>query len=1620
MADIQSSLQRLQESIRGLSDASALVGALDVDIDVDANQDIFQEEQAGLGTSVSPPLQQPPAASSSPSKYHGRRHDEGLGGSGGLEAEPDRRSSLGSSGGPRTHDAEHQSMLSSIPREVRDSAELRAARELEDLRLEKESLQVMKQQLAAVHKLRVDLQRKDSVIQSLQLKVQEGQAARDREGRLEAHCHLLEKRCSYLESTNGEYAERLEALDQESRVRVDELTRDADDLKRQLRDSESELKAQERRYEGTVAAQRRELRAALAEADDARGLANELRESLQEASAQAKRRQGRWSEMEKLLTSQLDDTRASLKRAERRATATADVRRRDAEAAAAAASALSTHLQASTTANATNVEGGACGGEADSEAAKQEQHDSTATFVDLSGRWCGNEILALTWIEVSKALEALDAARLGHRTAVLALADSKRQVDKQQAEIGDARQALKDLREELCRLHGVEARVESTAAQLEAAREREHKRDRQGDAEWALLSSVGAIRGVVVADATVRRHGHNDADGVPGGRFGGRGGGGADSANDDEGETGPSTTAIDDVKGGEILEGIRLLISEWSDRGNGLETMRRRLREEGERRDEERGRLEKLVQTAEEEAGARGEELARMIVEFETRAACAEADMDEKVAKAQADAEADAKLRVSTAFEEAKRSVTTSTVEADRKVSEITSTADQKVAEATATADRKVLEATTRADEKVAEAEEDARRRIAFAVQEANKKTEDTDRRVAEAQEALALAKSKEAAAVALSKAAVEGQRGAEAALRVLGRFVGPLHRLCLELREQKRFLARSYRRDKPLQAELFAVAAAVSGKDYWCQLSSATLSDRGPSDVIRATSQRHGAGRISSSNNPGGGHGDEDLQHQWEDHQSAPDAVHVPPSLRAVVIAVLFASRLTASARQASAARANYVVEGGGGKGAAAEARLERRQRHRQQVGGGGPDSRYLTRAGGLPVLPPGWCGAKGRPLRMPSESELEAMPDDKALETVLTRLLVFGGCGDGDDQDHGSGLGNEKSGGDGVGDGFGGGRGGDGDGSVRGAGVMSSGGFDGGGALNSLNVKALWGGGGARVGDLLYHLLRGRKDHMTRVKERGLALDPRPPRLWRRRIGGVMLASPELPRDFAPDLDGARGGGRMCRGAAGGNFATGSTISGWRVKLGRAVRLELERSVWLGEGPGQPGSLHLRDIRKALAALARELNDSEAKRLQIEQALSSAGGGVGLAELEESADVLRRRVEVLEAEVAAKPVVDVDAFGALEDDLKTATAVAEGLRAQVDHLEADLATARGEVSDAVAASHRANTRREEAEERAGRLNDSKLELMREVEQLKAFAIRANLEREECLEKERALARERVDETLHASPTFAARRERNSANPSFFSKQHTRVTRRDGHEVYDDVHACNDDGIASSPLPRQCQPQREILEDSVESSRRAQTQRQQEDDETRVRESLARSQEELRRRRNEEGRSRARCMQLEARLVEARDRLEEQKGVTASMRRAAARAHGDAEAARKEARETEARMSRQKSECRRQLSVLEARLLETGVKDSRRRDLLQLQACAQEDLAKALTEEAPGTPSTCGETGVGGASDDGRPQEQHEEEERRHEEAQAFGSLSQQSRSRLRVTVNGQANGTR
>lgn len=45
----------------------------------------------------------------------------------------------------------------------------------------------------------------------------------------------------------------------------------------------------------------------------------------------------------------------------------------------------------------------------------------------------------------------------------------------------------------------------------------------------------------------------------------------------------------------------------------------------------------------------------------------------------------------------------------------------------------------------------------------------------------------------------------------------------------------------------------------------------------------------------------------------------------------------------------------------------------------------------------------------------------------------------------------------------------------------------------------------------------------------------------------------------------------------------------------------------------------------------------------------------------------MLRRRVELLEEEAAAKPVVDVDAFATLQEEVKSAAATCEGLREEV-----------------------------------------------------------------------------------------------------------------------------------------------------------------------------------------------------------------------------------------------------------------------------------------------------------------------------------------------------------------
>lgn len=73
--------------------------------------------------------------------------------------------------------------------------------------------------------------------------------------------------------------------------------------------------------------------------------------------------------------------------------------------------------------------------------------------------------------------------------------------------------------------------------------------------------------------------------------------------------------------------------------------------------------------------------------------------------------------------------------------------------------------------------------------------------------------------------------------------------------------------------------------------------------------------------------------------------------------------------------------------------------------------------------------------------------------------------------------------------------------------------------------------------------------------------------------------------------------------------------------------------------------------------------------KDIDLRTVISVLSGVVAkiTSQLEESADVLRRRVELLEAEASAKPAVDHEAFAALGEEMKAATAVGARLREQV-----------------------------------------------------------------------------------------------------------------------------------------------------------------------------------------------------------------------------------------------------------------------------------------------------------------------------------------------------------------
>ncbi|CAN0349924.1 unnamed protein product, partial [Discosporangium mesarthrocarpum] len=227
------------------------------------------------------------------------------------------------------------------------------------------------------------------------------------------------------------------------------------------------------------------------------------------------------------------------------------------------------------------------------------------------------------------------------------------------------------------------------------------------------------------------------------------------------------------------------------------------------------------------------------------------------------------------------------------------------------------------------------------------------------------------------------------------------------------------------------------------------------------------------------------------------------------------------------------------------------------------------------------------------------------------------------------------------------------------------------------------------------------------------------------------------------------------------------------WRIRLGRAIRLEMERSLWLGEGPGQPGLLHLREIRKALVALARELNASEADRLSLELELEGQGRAAAagveervqqerarVAQLEEAIRTLQDRMLELEEggkAAAAAAAGEVSRLESAKQEADSATERLQGevavLQGCVKGLEEELCRARelGREGEAIRDRLRKEARRMgEALEKEER---STLLLKEEVEQLKSFAQRADRERDEVLMREKEAKRDSARERNPTQP---------------------------------------------------------------------------------------------------------------------------------------------------------------------------------------------------------------------------------------------------------------------------
>ncbi|CAM9878382.1 unnamed protein product, partial [Discosporangium mesarthrocarpum] len=258
-------------------------------------------------------------------------------------------------------------------------------------------------------------------------------------------------------------------------------------------------------------------------------------------------------------------------------------------------------------------------------------------MIKLCNTWCKTEELGPVWLEVSRALQALEESRVGEKGAVWSLAETRSQVSSLQEAAVVSGNEVQALQQEVSRFRELEKEKnmawESTSNELKSVRDDLGRRNRLLDSLWTRLSFLELLPPPPssAAPPPSRSEGLPSPAPAPTASSGqgcvyGAGGG----ALGDPGACGRVAVDVSFVeKEGQISAGLDRLVEEWTARGSQVERLTERLQSESEGRVADRLRLEDM-------ASAKGEELARAVLEFEGRLEEERRGAERRVAEVQA------------------------------------------------------------------------------------------------------------------------------------------------------------------------------------------------------------------------------------------------------------------------------------------------------------------------------------------------------------------------------------------------------------------------------------------------------------------------------------------------------------------------------------------------------------------------------------------------------------------------------------------------------------------------------------------------------------------------------------------------------------------------------------------------------------------------------------------------------------------------------------------------------------------------------------------------------------------------------------------------------------------------